>query len=108
MPSTTEVIGLNDPTPFHIENTLLIHDSPLIPIDKTALRNLLFNAYTFVSNLIDVAGDGFLPPPSDPYEVMTRDAYIKIANAKESAHGKLKWSNVRDVLLSLREYMVVQ
>ena len=87
--------------------TLLICDDPSLRINKTALRNILFDAYTFVSNLIDIAGDGDLPASSDPYEVEAEGAYIRMISDRRGLK-KLKWSNVKDVLWSLREYMVIQ
>lgn len=109
--SFRELAGLDEAVPFPVQNstiTLFIYDNPEIRIDKTALRNILFDAYTFVSNLIDVAGDGYLPASSDPYEVAKEGAFIRIISARKTGPGGLKWSSVRDVLLGLREYMVVQ
>ncbi|CAF9933993.1 MAG: hypothetical protein ALECFALPRED_005813 [Alectoria fallacina] len=75
-------------------------------LHKTALRNAIYDAYTFVSNLIDIAGDGYLPPSADPFEAESEGAYL-IMTENKTGPG-LKWSSVRDVLLGLREYMVVQ
>ena len=105
-----EITGTPNPEPFYIENStvaLLIYDYPIVHIDETALRNTIFDAYTFVTNLIDIAGDGDLPASSDPYEVETEAVYIKI-NSNTIGHKKLRWSNVKDVLWSLREYMVIE
>ena len=76
-------------------------------IDETALRNTLFDAYTFVSNLIDIASDGDLPASADPYEVETEGVYIRI-DSDRIGLTRMKWSNVKDVLWSLREYMVIE
>lgn len=100
----------SNPEPFHIENstvTLLICEDPNLRMDETALRNTLFDAYTFVTNLIDIAGDGNLPASSDPYEVETEGVYIKISSDRIDPK-RLRWSNVKDTLWSLREYMVIE
>lgn len=94
---------------FPIEGTtltLVIHMHKM-RLDKTALRNAIYNAYTFVSNVIDISGDGDLPVSSDPYEVSTRGAFIRL-DSDVQAHKKLKWSDVKEVLWGLRKFMVVQ
>ena len=94
---------------FPIEGTtltLVIHLYRL-PLDKTALREAIYNAYTFVSNVIDISGDGDLPVSSDPYEVSTRGAFIRL-DSDIQAHKKLKWSDVKEILWGLRKFMVVQ
>ncbi|KAL9069636.1 MAG: hypothetical protein Q9161_005435 [Pseudevernia consocians] len=109
--SFRELTGPDETVPFPVQNstiTLFIHDNPEVRIAKLALRNMLFDAYTFVSNLIDIAGDGYLPASADPYEVATEGAFIRIISARKTGPGGLRWSSVRDVLLGLREYMVVQ
>lgn len=103
-----EVTAPADPVPFHIENstvTLLICDGVNVRIDETALRDTLFSAYILVSNLIDIAGEGELPASSDPYELVTVGVYITMSSDRLK---KLRWSNVKDVLWSLREYMVIE
>ncbi|KAM0798267.1 hypothetical protein BDR22DRAFT_891572 [Usnea florida] len=76
-------------------------------IDKTALRNAIYNAWTTVSNIIDISGDGDLPASSNPYEVVTDGAYIGLDESVK-AHRKLKWSDVKEILWGLRTFMVVQ
>ena len=77
------------------------------PIDKTALRNAIYNAWTTVSNIIDISGDGDLPASSNPYEVVTDRAYIRLDEVLQ-AHRKLRWSDVKEILWGLRTFMVVQ
>lgn len=75
-------------------------------MDRSAVRKSIFDSYTFVSNLIDIAGDGDLPPSADPFEAVTLGVYIQIADGLGTR--KLRWSDVKDVLWGLRQYMVVE
>ncbi|CAD6586537.1 MAG: hypothetical protein ASARMPREDX12_002380 [Alectoria sarmentosa] len=101
--------GPYNSVPFPIENstiTLRIFAMRSATLDKTALRNVIYDAYTFVSNLIDIVGDGHLPTSADPFEAGSEGAYLVMTGNR--AGPRLKWSSVRDVLWGLREYMVVQ
>ena len=71
------------------------------------MRKLLFDAYTHAVNVIDIAGDGIIPASVDPYQAVTQGAYIRI-NAEKAGIERLKWSDLKDSLWGLREYMVVQ
>ena len=75
-------------------------------LDTTAVRTLLFEAYTDVTNLIDIAGDGDVPRRANPYYKKTTGAYVLICRGSGSEH--LKWSDVRAILWGLKEFMVVQ
>ena len=95
---------------FPIENstlTLIIYGQEQLVLDRGPVRQLLSNAYTFVSNVVDIAGDGYLPRSADPFEDGIAGAYLVIANIGPDFH-RLKWSHVKDVLWGLREFMVVQ
>ena len=71
------------------------------------MRKLLFDAYTHATNIIDIAGDGIIPASAEPYQAVTPGAYIRVT-AEKAGVEKLKWSDLRDSLWGLREYMVVQ
>ena len=71
------------------------------------MRKLLFDAYTHAVDVIDIAGDGVIPPSVDPYQAVTPGAYVRVT-AEKAGIEKLRWSDLRDSLWGLREYMVVQ
>lgn len=61
-----------------------------------------------MANIIDVSHDGEVPSSQLPYKFAKPGAFIKVANDNVGPAGpQLTWSNVRDILLGLREYMVV-
>ena len=68
-----------------------------VRLDKTALRSAIYNAYTFVSSVIDISGDGDLPASSDPYKVSTDGAFIRL-DSDVQGHKNLKWSDVKEIL----------
>ena len=78
-----------------------------VHINTIALRNALYDAWTTVSNVIDISGDGDLPASSNPYKVSKYRAYIRL-DGDVQAHRKLKWSDVKEILWGLRTFMVVQ
>ena len=71
------------------------------------MRKLLFDAYTHAVDVIDIAGDGVIPPSIDPYQAVTPGAYIRVI-AERAGVDRLRWSDLRDSIWGLREYMVVQ
>ena len=54
-----------------------------------------------------MAGDGVIPASAMPYQAVTPGAYIRVT-AEKAGVEKLKWSDLKDALWGLREYMVVQ
>ena len=96
--------------PFPVENTkimLFIYNNSKQSLDKTAVRKVLFDTYTHASNVIDIAGDGVIPSAAVPYQAVTAGAYIRVTTEKSGVE-KLRWSDLRDTVWGLREYMVVQ
>ena len=96
--------------PFPVENTkitLFIYNDSRQSLGKGPVRKLLFDAYTHAANIIDIAGDGIIPAAAIPYQVVTPGAYIRVTSEKAGVE-KLKWSDFKDALWGLREYMVVQ
>ena len=71
------------------------------------MRKVLFDAYTHISNIIDIAGDGIIPASAEPFQEVTEGAYIRVSSEKAGIE-KLKWSHLKDSLWGLREFMVVQ
>ena len=78
-----------------------------VHIDRTPLRNAIYDAWTTASNVIDTLGDGDLPPSQNPYKVVRNGAYIRL-DGDVRAHRKLRWSDVKEILWGLRTFMVVQ
>ena len=96
--------------PFPVENTkitLFIYNNSRQSLGKAPVRKLLFDAYTHATNVIDIAGDGVIPASAVPYQAVTPGAYIRVT-AEKSGVEKLKWSDLKDAIWGLREYMVVQ
>ena len=96
--------------PFHVDGTkitLIIYNSSKQRLGKGAVRKLLFDAYMYVTDVIDIAGDGVIPESAEPYQAVTPGAYIRVS-AETAGVEKLKWSHLKDSLWGLRQYMVVQ
>ena len=107
---TTQFTSLTESVSFPIEGstlTLLMTVDRKVRLDNTALRNVFYNAYTFVSNVIDVSGDGDLPASCDPYKELVDGAFIRL-DSDARGRNKLKWSDVKEILWGLRDFMVVQ
>lgn len=97
-----------DPVVYHIQDTLTtvhLFFYPSDPIVPSRLRNVLWDVYTFVSSILEISGDGDLPPSRNPYVEQKLGCQILIGS--QTGHV-LKWSIVRDVLVGLREVMVLQ
>ena len=96
---------------FPVENTtitLIIRELPEGQwLEKTAARKVLFDSYMDVTNIIDVAGDGDIPGAVSPYRRRTPGAYLYVDTEGPDLAG-LKWSEFKDALWGLKEYMVVQ
>lgn len=96
--------------PFPVKDTpisLLLYNVGRWDFDGSDLGSALFNAYTSVENIIEVAGDGEVPASALPFEVVKEGAYVLIANDDVGAEGwKLRWGDVKDVLWGLREYLI--
>ena len=86
---------------------LLIYNDSKQRLERGAVRKLLFDAYMYVTDVIDIAGDGVIPASAEPYQAVTAGAYIRV-HAEKAGVEKLKWSHLKDSLWGLREYMVVQ
>ena len=86
---------------------LLIYNDSKQSLERGAVRNLLFDAYTNAVDVIDIAGDGIIPASADPYQAVTQGAYIRVS-AEKAGVEKLRWSDLKDSFWGLREYMVVQ
>lgn len=107
---TFNISELTARIPFPVDNTkieLFIYNNSKQSLERLPVRNVLFDAYTHVSNIIDIAGDGVIPPPAEPYLAVTPGAYVRVTTEKAGVE-KMKWSDLKDVLWGLREYMVVQ
>ena len=97
-------------TSFPIENTvltLILYDDSRQSLEITAVRKLFFDAYTSVSNLIEIAGDGDIPIKAQPYKAATAGADLSV-DARMTGPIRLKWSDLRGTLWGLREFMVVR
>ena len=68
------------------------------------MRTVITDACTYVSYLVDLTGDGYF---ADPYVDSKMGIIVRIFGS-DMGRQTLKWSNVKDVLLALREYLVVQ
>ena len=96
--------------PFPVDDTkitLFIYNNSKQSLGRGPVRKLLFDAYTHAVDVIDIAGDGVIPASAEPYQAVTPGAYIRVTTEKAGGE-KLKWSDLRDSLWGLREYMVVQ
>lgn len=76
-------------------------------LDSTAVRRVLFDSYMDVTNIIDIAGDGDIPESIGHYKRKRAGAYLSIITEGPGS-AVLKWSELKDTLWGLREYMVVQ
>ena len=98
---------------FPVPNTNLRLDiSDLQPVrrrlKKSAVRNVLWAAYEFADNLIDVAGDGLVPSAALPYETGTWDVCVGVLATTGAGVNKLRWSDFRSTMWGLRDFMVLQ
>ena len=56
-----------------------------------------------------MAGDGDVPLSALPYEVVRGGIFLQInRDIVPSGTKRLRWSTIRDVLIGLREFMVLQ
>ena len=95
---------------FPVDNTnILLHlyNESMYPLDKAAVRRILFHSYTIVENIIDVAGDGAIPQSAKPFQEITAEAYVEV-DIDNEIYSRMKWSELKDTLWGLREYTVVQ
>lgn len=69
--------------------------------------NLFLDAYTSVSNLIEIAGDGDIPIKAQSYKAATAGADLSV-DARMTGPIRLKWIDLRGTLWGLRQFMVVR
>jgi len=71
-----------------------------------SLRTLLFAAIDEISNIIDVAGDGKVLISQEVYKRHLNG--IKVEMVTRGVGGQvLKWSDVENVLVGLRQYVLL-
>ena len=77
------------------------------------MRKVVFEAYTQVSLIVDVAGDGYIPARTDPYvyyetPLQSRDSPRAVVEVQSLKIGtwRLKWGIIKIVLESLYDLIV--
>ena len=65
---------------------------------------MIIHEHMTISDLIDIAGDGEIPYYLEPFLIRSTGCTLMI----NSGLVQLKWSDLKDVLWGLREYMIVQ
>ena len=76
------------------------------------LIRLLYGAFDEIQTTIDVAGDGIIPSSAALYMRSVPGADIAIPTHNEGTstpeNQKMKWSEMKDVVEGLIEYMIAQ
>lgn len=80
--------------------------------DRASLRTLLDDAIANVTRTIALDGDGPLPLDKDPWKARVNMLSVRVETGRapgtSTRVSPLPWSTVRDVLVGLKDYSVVQ